>query len=352
MKKQIICISLLVFFILCNNSYSQNVNNADQSQQLSKLFRSQENLPVRLGFSNKDIKKKTNDSTYIATNISYKTEDGAWKDFEAELRVRGYFRQEKCYFPPIKIKISKSAGKATLFEGNKKLKLVLPCLTQKDMNDLIVKEYMAYKLYEIISTYHFETRLTDISFIETRGNKTKTHELKGIFIEDDKKIAKRHGGKVHDRSVYPLSQDPLTSVQNAFFQFLIGNNDFSTYAPHNIKLFNINKKVIPIPYDFDMSGLVNASYAVVSYINDVPLTSSVTERLYRGFKRDQKIILQVRKEFLDNQIELLEIVDSLEPFFDNPKGFSKTKKFISGFFEIMQDDTRFEREITNQLRTR
>ena len=80
-----------------------------------------------------------------------------------------------------------------------------------------------------------------------------------------------------------------------------------------------------------MSGLVNASYAVVSYINDVPLTSSVTERLYRGFKRDQKIILQVRNEFLDNQIKLLEIVDSLEPYFDNPKGFSRAKKFISGF---------------------
>lgn len=352
MKKQIACIAFLLFSFLCNNSYSQNVEKPDKSEQLTKLFRSQEILSVKLGFSNKDVKKKTNDSTYIKTNLSYEAGDGSWKEFEVELRVRGNFRLAKCYFPPIKVKINKSASKGTLFEGNKKLKLVLPCSTQKSKNDYIVKEFMAYKLYEIISPYNFITRLSDISFTEERGNKIKTHELKGIFVEDDKKIAKRFGGRVLDRSVNPLSQNPLTSVQNAFFQFMIGNNDFSTYAPHNIKLFEINKKVIPIPYDFDLSGLVNANYAVVSVINDVPLTSSVTERLYRGFERDQKTILQVRNEFLENKVKLLGVVDSLEPFFDDPKGFSKAKDFISDFFEIMQDDDLFEKKITDKLRTK
>ncbi len=352
MKKQIACIAFLLFSFLCNDSYSQNVEKSDKSEQLTELFRSQEILSVKLGFSNKDVKKKTNDSTYIKTNLSYEAGDGSWKEFEVELRVRGNFRLAKCYFPPIKVKINKSASKGTLFEGNKKLKLVLPCSTQKSKNDYIVKEYMAYKLYEIISPYHFNTRLSNILFTEDRAKKIKTHELKGIFVEDDKKIAKRFGGRVLDRSVNPLSQDPHTSVQNAFFQFMIGNNDFSTYAPHNIKLFEINGKVIPIPYDFDLSGLVNASYAVVSYINDEPLTSSVTERLYRGFDRANKIILQVRNEFLDNRVQLLGVVDSLEPFFDNPKGFSEARDFISDFFDIMEDDYRFEKEITSKLRTK
>ena len=348
MKKQIF---FLLFFLSFNQSFSQNTENSIPAEQITKLFRNQEILQVKLGFSNKEIKKKTNDSTYVNTEISYETENRSWKTFEVELRVRGYFRRERCYFPPIKVKISKSAAKNTLFEGNKRLKLVLPCSPQKSMNDYIVKEYMAYKLYEIITPYHFITRISSIAFTETKGNKTKTYDLKGIFVEDDKKIAKRFGGRILDRSSHPASQDALASVRNAFFQFMIGNNDFSTYAPHNQKLMQVDRKIVPIPYDFDLSGLVNASYAVVSVINDEPLTSSVTKRLYRGFERDLNIIQQVRQEFIDNKTRFLEAVDSTEQFFDNPKQFSIAKKFLSDFFDIMENDTRFKREIINNLRT-
>lgn len=348
MKKQLV---FLLFFLLIHPSFSRNIETADSIEQVTKLFRNQEILEVKLGFSNKDIKKKTNDSTYISTKMSYKAEDETWKTFDVELRVRGYFRKRTCYFPPVKIKISKSAAKNTLFEGNKKLKLVLPCSNQKTKNDYIVKEYLAYKLYEIVTPYHFNTRLTGIAFTETKGNKTKTHDLKGIFIEDDKKIAKRFGGKILDRSVHPLSQDPLGSVRNAFFQYMIGNNDFSTFAPHNEKLLFVDKKIIPIPYDFDLAGLVNASYAVVSVINGEPLTSSVTERLYRGFKRDMNTIQQVRQEFIDNKARFFKIIDGTESYFDDPKQFSEAKKFLSDFFDVIENDAWFEKEVINNMRT-
>ena len=90
-----------------------------------------------------------------------------------------------------------------------------------------------------------------------------------------------------------------------------------------------------------MSGLVNSSYAEVLVIDDVPVTSTVTERLYRGFQRDQSTIVQVRKEFLDNRIKMLQTVDSMEPFFDNPKEFLKAKNYILDFFEILTNNGRF-----------
>ena len=351
MKKQIIYVFLL--FVLYNYSYSQNIKDTTKTEQVSKLFSSQEILPIKLSFSNKEIKKKTNDSTYIKTNISYQTEDGSWEELEVELRRRGNFRLNNCYFPPIKVKINKSVSKGTLFEGNKKLKLVLPCSAKKGVNDYIVKEYMAYRLYEIISVYHFKTRIVDISFTEIKDKKTKIFDLKGILLEDDKNVAKRHGGDVLKRRIHPMVQDPVTSVQNSFFQYLSGNTAYSTYVQHNEKLLFVDKSFVPLPYDFDMSGLVDTHYSVVSVINDEQLPiSSVRERLYRGFKRDPKVIQQVRKEFIDNKIELLKIVDSLEPFFDNPKEFSICKKFISDFFEVMANDTKFKKEITDKLRTR
>ena len=350
MKKQIIYVFL--FFFVFNYSYSQKIKDSVQTEQVAKLFRNQDVLPIKLSYSNKNIKKETNDSTYIKTTLTYQ-EDGSWKDLEVELRVRGNFRLINCYFPPIKVKINKSVSEGTLFEGNKKLKLVMPCSSKKGTNDYVVKEYMAYKFYEIISLYHFKTRLVDISFTEMKGKKEKSYYLKGVLVEDDKNVAKRSGGNVLKRRIHPAVQDPVTSVQNSFFQYLIGNTDYSTYVQHNEKLLFVNKSFVPLPYDFDMSGLVDTHYAVVSVINDEPLPiSSVRERLYRGFKRDPMVIQQVRKEFINNEVDLLAVVDSLGADFENPKEFLVAKKFISDFFVVMKNDEIFKREITNKLRTR
>ena len=47
--------------------------------------------------------------------------------------------------------------------------------------------------------------------------------------------------------------DADASVRNAMFQYMIGNTDFSTAYQHNNKLLYIDKLIIPLPYDFDMS---------------------------------------------------------------------------------------------------
>ena len=344
-------IFLMILFV--SNSYSQDITKIEQLLEVSALFKNQEILPIKLSYSNKDLNKNTNDSTYVKSNLSYQQEDKSWKILEIDLRARGNFRRKKCYFPPLKIKIDKSIRKGTLFTDNKKLKLVMPCLNQKNANDNVVKEYMAYKLFEIISSYHFKTRLTKIDFTEIRRKKIINHSLKGFFIEDIKKVAKRHNGNVLKRFVHPLQQEEITSVKNAFFQFMIGNTDFSVAYQHNGKLLFIDKKTIIIPYDFDLSGLVDASYAVVSEIQKEPLDiTKVTQRMYRGFKRDPRIFQQVRNEFLDNKIKILQTMDSYESIFNDPKEFIIAKEFILDFFKIIEDDKKFKTHILDKARTK
>ena len=351
MNKQIICILLFLYFSTSPHIYAQGSNSSESTKTITKLFRNPTILPLKLSYSNKNVKRNTNDSTYIKSTLEYKKENGKWKALDVELRARGNFRRENCYFPPIKIKIKKEASKGTLFKGNKKLKLVLPCLLQKDKNDNVIKEYIAYKLYELISPYHFKTRLVDITLTEPKGRKLKIHTIKGILIEDDKKVAKRHQGKIVKRSIDSRAQNDLTSVQNAFFQFMIGNVDFSTTKQHNAKLLYIDKKIYPIPYDFDMCGLVNASYATVSQTqNNAIKITSVTQRQYRGFQRNSKIIEQVRHEFLSNKNKMLDIVDSFKSSFENQDEWDSCKLFISDFFKIMINDKRFNNEILNGLR--
>ena len=353
MKKQVIYLSLVFLLSLGYYSFSQDVLISDQDPKVSELFINQQILPIKLSYSNKDVKKNTNGSTYITTDLSYKLQDGSWEKLDVKIRARGSNRLKNCYFAPIKIKIKKSNAAGTLFEGNKKLKLVLPCLLQRDNNDNVLKEYLAFKLYELISPYHYKSRLVSIDFTEIKGSNTKEHRLKGILLEDIDKVAERHNGDVVERSLHPLNMDDICCVQNDFFQYMIGNTDFSVAFQHNEKLLFIGKMIIPVPFDFDMSGLVNASYASVSVVNGENLgIEKVTQRLFRGFKRDEEIYQKVRKEFLNNRIKMLELINSLEQSFDNPTEFSIARRYILSFFEIITDERKFDTNILRKARTK
>ena len=236
--------------------------SAQIEQKSDLLFENQDPLKIKLSYSNKEIRLETDDTTYIKTNMSFWHEN-KWNDLEVSLRARGNFRRSKCYFPPIKMKIKKSKAEGTLFEGNKNLKLVVPCLIQDEKNDNIVQEFIAYKLYEKISPYHFQTRMVDIEFLEIKRNKRIVHKLKGFLIEDDKRVADRFEGKSFERYIHPKAMDDMTSIKNSMFQFMIGNTDFSVAYQHNGKLLYIDKTIYPLPYDFDLCGLVDASYAIV-----------------------------------------------------------------------------------------
>ena len=172
---------------------------------------------------------------------------------------------------------------------------------------------------------------------------------KGFLIEDDKRVAKRHEGKVFERFVHPMGMQHLTSVHNAFFQFLLGNTDFSVAYQHNGKLLFVNKEIIPLPYDFDMTGWVNPSYATVNQSLGI---KSVRERVYRGFKREEQYFDQVREDFIAKKTELIDMVSSFKSEFSNPKEFENMFEFMNDFYEILEDDSKFDKRIVSQARTK
>ncbi len=353
MNKIYIYTFLLFFSLLFNSGLAQTSINKEVINDVSKLFLDQDMLPVKMSYSNKLIKKETNDSTYVKTNFQYMSTDGNWKDLGIEIKVRGNFRLKNCDFAPLKLKINKKTAKGTLFEGNKKLKMVLPCLMQSSKNNKVVKEYMAYSIYKLISPIHFNTRILDIELEEIRGNKIRNHKFIGFLIEDDKNVAKRHNGKVLDRFIHPYAQDPLTSIRNAFFQYMIGNTDFSVGYGHNEKLLFIDNKTWPVPYDFDMSGLVNATYSTVSQIQGevLPITS-VTQRMYRGFKRSESSFQQVRQEFIDKRKNIFSVIDDCKPLCDNPKEFNRAREYIAQFYDVLEDDKKFKSRIVDKARSK
>ncbi len=330
----------IILFFCASILFAQETENS--------LFSSNDILESKIAFSPKVLRKSNNDTLYFDTPLMFKV-GGEWKEMEIGIRARGNFRRSTCYYPPIKVDLKKKKAKETIFEGQNKLKLVLPCLKQSDKNDNILKELMVYKLFELVTPYHFKTRRLTVEFTDQNKKKTTVETINGFFIEDDKKVAKRAKGKVFERYIHPMAMDSDASIRNALFQYMIGNTDFSTAYQHNGKLLYAGKKIIPLPYDFDMSGFINPSYAVV---NETLGIDNIRDRKYRGFKRAEEDFQKVRKDFIAQKQAMYDLMKTYEADFDNPKEYDEAYTYVESFFEIIEDDNAFKKNVIDAARTK
>ncbi|MBL7872668.1 MAG: hypothetical protein JNM78_13715 [Cyclobacteriaceae bacterium] len=338
MKKYLV---LLLFIIPCLLQ--------GQKHEVSNLFLNEKSLDLKLAISIKGVKAITSDTVYSPAIMHFNAGDG-WDSIAISVRARGNFRRKECYYPPLKIKIRKEDAKGTVFEGNKSLKLVLPCNQSKD-NALIMKEYIAYQMYEGITEYTFNTRLLTIEFTDLMGKKSKSSTITGFFIEDDDIVAKRHNGKVvEDLKLHPKLLEEKNSIRHDLFQYMIANTDWSTTFLHNAKMIQLNEsnEYIPLAYDFDMAGFVDAPYAQV---NEALGIANVRERLFRGFCRSEDTFQSVRNEFIANEDTIKSILMRYQSAFD-VKAFTGMTKYIDEFFETMKSDKKFKTEITDKCRTK
>lgn len=321
-----------------------------QSTDVTPLFASKEPLEVKLGFAIKEVKKITNDTIYSPTVLHYKDASGKWDSIKIDLRARGEFRRKNCFFPPIRIKMKKKDVEGSLFTGNKSLKLVVPCQTAKSANDLIMREYLCYKLYEPITPYIFNTRMVNLTLSDLSGKTPKVYELKAFFIEDDGLVAKRFNAKmVKDTQLHPMRIQDTTSVRHDFFEYMISNTDWSSMAQHNIKVMQLpSKDYIPLAYDFDMAGLVNAPYAQVSELTGA---ESVRDRVYRGFCRTEGLFQHVRAEFIAKEANIMNALNAKEVDM-NPKELEGARKYLGEFFNILKNDKSFKENILSKCRTK
>jgi hypothetical protein len=211
------------------------------------------------------------------------------------LSVRGITRRKKevCAFPPLRVEFTQKPGPSSIFKGQKRLKLVTHCQRSENFQQYLLLEYDAYRLYRALTPESFDVRLAKIDYKYQDGHALGTRF--GFFIEDVNDVAKRRGLE-RLRGVGRISAaqlDASAAARYAVFQYMISNLDWAmTAGPagqdccHNARLIGAkgvtgaSMSLIPVPYDFDYSGLVNAPDAVPPA--GIPV-SSVKVRRYRGF---------------------------------------------------------------------
>jgi hypothetical protein len=313
------------------------------------LFDSKEPVNVRISGSIKSIKKKTNDSTLVTGKLMYEDSTGQWVPVLGEARVRGNFRLENCFFPPLKIKFNKKSISSTIFAGNKSLKLVFPCLASAEKNTLVRKEYLCYQFYEVVSPLHFRTRIANVTLTELSKKKPRQFELLSFFVEDNSMVAKRANGKIMKvKGLSPAVFDEKTAIRNDFFQYMIGNADWSAIYQHNSNVMYANSKYFTLSYDFDMSGFVNASYARA---NAPQLgTGDPRERVYRGYCKTPSAMEEIRKDFLAQEGAIHALIDNESSHFTKYE-VDDMHQYLDGFFEILKSDSQFKRLVMETCRT-
>lgn len=318
-----------------------------QQKEIPAIFRDPQPLSLKMNFSMRDVKRSVNDTVFFHSYLTYKTDQDIWDSLEVAIRARGNFRRKHCYFPPLRLKMKKNHVAGTPFEGNKSFKLVLPCQNVKSANNLILREYLCYKLLEPVTPYFFHTRLANITLTDQTGKQPKSHSVVGFLIEDDDLIAARFKGQVLDQIIPPKQLNDTAAVVHYFFEYMIANTDWSTTSQHNTKVIQLpyNKKV-PLSYDFDMAGLVNAPYAT---INESLNIKSVKERLYRGYCRDESVTEYVRNKYIQHESEIIKVLGDHQSYFSEDE-YPIMKKYIEEFFNILQDDKKFRNAILQKCR--
>lgn len=206
------------------------------------------------------------------------------------LSARGVSRRrnENCRFPPLSVLFKAKPADTSLFDGQRRLKLVTHCRPEARFDQFVLKEYAAYRLYNQLTDKSLRVRLARVRYED--GGKLVA-ERAGFFIEDVDDAASRLGKKKIESSDVPASAlDRQDTARYTLFQYMIGNLDWDmTHGPqvndccHNSKLLGPTLEaragLTPVAYDFDYAGLVDAPYAVPPA--NVPV-ATVTQRFYRG----------------------------------------------------------------------
>lgn len=227
------------------------------------------------------------------------------------LEVRGNFRKDYCYLPPLKINFKSPA--ATQLSPLGALKLVNTCKLNSVGYEYLLKEYLTYKIYNLLTDKSLRVRLLKINFVDSTGKRKPVEEY-GFLIEDVKDMAKRNACVERKRDVaHTELTDRKQMTRVALFEYMIGNLDWSVPVRHNIKLIapkeDSNTTAFPVPYDFDYSGLVKTDYAIPP--PELGL-DNVTVRNYRGFPRTMQELQDVAEEFLQQKAAIYKLISEFD----------------------------------------
>src|SRR4030095_10841978 len=165
-----------------------------------------------------------------------------------------------------------------------------------------------YRIFNLLTPRSFRARLAKVTYIDSVSGKLLTARY-GMFLEDDDDVARRMEGRIAELFNALFKELDAESQTLMFvFEYMIGSTDLSVVKLHNVRLVQDRARVLyPVPYDFDLAGLVDTSYALVDKRLGI---TSVRDRLYRGPCRTEAELEPMLEKFRAKKSEAMALYDS------------------------------------------
>ena len=351
-------IILITCFLLpfVNNVYADEGNKDEKEAHLSPLFQSLDPIKLHLAapFS-KLIWNRGNERPYHQAIMTYNNEEGEKVDVNLKIRVRGKSRAnlKNCKFPQLRLNFKRKSLKDTIFQGENNLKLVTHCNSSSRYEQYLLLEYMNYRVLHLFTDKSLRVRLVEITYYDSGKNK-EVATKPAFFLEDFGRMADRLGMKtIKAKKLDPKQYDQEQLNMVEVFEYFLGNTDWSVVGGpsdenccHNmIPLQSEDDSFIPVPYDFDSTGVVDPPYATVS---DKLFLRSVRQRLYRGFCQSEDINQVTFETFQDKRQDIIAL-------YENQKGLKertikKTIRYYDDFYATIANQKKQKKAFQNKCR--
>jgi hypothetical protein len=251
------------------------------------------------------------------------------------LRTRGHYRlaNKNCSFVPLRLDFKKGEVKGTVFDGQDKLKLVTHCNSNALYEEYMIREYLAYKVHNIITPRSYRARMAKVTYVDSATN-TPIETRNGIFMEHEDDVAKRMEGEIFEvRGALFDDVDQAQILEVAIFEAFVGNTDWSLAALHNIRLVRQpNMNVMPVAYDLDFSGLVGTRYSTPDPRLGI---RNVKERLYRGPCKEPTELVQFFSVYREKKDAILKLYDETPGLDGKYRGDAKA--FLNQWFKMIDN---------------
>lgn len=320
------------------------------------LFSDTGEMKVTLSGPWRTIRNNIKKDALYPVQLTYTGADGKQHTIDAEVAPRGISRRERlCDFPPLKIHFDKEKTKDTEFRGNKSLKLVTYCKTGDKYEQYYIKEFLIYRIYNLITDYSFRVRPMIVEYKDSQSKNFSISRF-SFLIEDVDDVARRNGvKKLAIPQISYKTLEPVETSKLSLFQFMIGNVDYaSNDGPeddsccHNTRLIGAGDNQVPrysIPYDFDSTGLVDADYA---YAPEVLKLRNIRQRKYRGFCFTNDQLPDTIAVFNQKRPAILELFKNNAHLDDHNR--QKAIEYIEDFYKIINDPRELKKQITDKCR--
>lgn len=313
------------------------------------LFRNNDVIDVRIVAPLSTLLSERPTEEELPATFEYQNDAGETVVFDIQVRTRGRFRNtaEICPFPPLRLNFKASQVKDTLFHKQDKVKLVTHCKATSKYTQAILREYLTYRMLNLMSDSSFRVRLLNITYVDSE-NKNEPDQRFGFIIEHRDRLAKRMGMGIVDTTRTSLDKlDPGYTNLVSVYHYMVGNTDFSPiagakedYCCHNhVLIGNEGEPYWSIPYDFDQSGMVDAPHAGP---NPRFRLRNVQERLYRGRCVNNGLLEDTLERYRQKRPEIESLIND-DPHLSR-SGRTGMLNYLKIFYRTLDSDGRIKRE--------